>query len=279
MRGLKCYKNKSYNKIGFTKNSNKERIIDSCRNRGYTLRKKGEKIKSLFSILNELDVMRKKSLTEIGEGLEKATLLNSVQLVYINGNKNKQIVTVETPTREDKSLYFFKNKAQDFIFQEANKARIQLRKIKAIHDIKKTVRKIIFESQLATSIMKEKLVKIFVGCIRSKFREKFAELLIVLEKALRDYFEHQGYSIEETSSNKYISLRHIFRDDEANEYKQELLKLVNENFFFTLGWLLVDGEGGDLRNKIIHSYDEVTEHEVKYAVLLILKLYWAFPKE
>ena len=103
-----------------------------------------------------------------------------------------------------------------------------------------------------------------------------------LEESFRYYFKNKGLNIlKKNGTRDYIGLSQIFNDDETNNYRECLLEIIDEDFYFTLKWFLVDNYGFGLRNKTSHRFNSNRLYEHPYSIYIIihiLRLYWGFQK-
>ena len=83
-------------------------------------------------------------------------------------------------------------------------------------------------------------------------------------------------------TNDFIGLNNIFNYYEKNNYRDKLLEVIDENYYFTLKWFLVDKYGFNLKNKVSHRYEYSNDLYNSifsiYAVIQIFRLYWGFQK-
>lgn len=84
---------------------------------------------------------------------------------------------------------------------------------------------------------------------------------------------------KKNSKNDFIGLSSILNDNDKNLFRDKLLETIDEDYYFTLKWFLVDNYGYGLRHKISHRYNSNTAYKNGYSIyitLMILKLYWGF---
>jgi hypothetical protein len=123
----------------------------------------------------------------------------------------------------------------------------------------------------------ELIEKVLAG----KAPDALSGLCASFEHGLRNLFEANGISSEKMKpdSDDLLGLNDIFNFGKSNRYRDYLLKTIDEDYFFTLTWLLTDEFGGNLRNDLMHgilSPKKMNGPLVEYACIQMIKLIWAF---
>ena len=71
----------------------------------------------------------------------------------------------------------------------------------------------------------------------------------------------------------------IFNYDETNKFRDKLLETIDEDYYFTLTWLLTDEYGMNYRGNNFHGLSNVNISKTTnaiYTALLIIRLYLGF---
>lgn len=127
------------------------------------------------------------------------------------------------------------------------------------------------------------MATIFTDILSSKFSSVFGSLCTYFEKSLCSWFSSLNISTRKIKphSNDRINLNDIFNFSPENRYAAEIKKIIDEDYFFTLTWLLTDEYGRNLRNNAVHGKltgDNLNSVEVLFASLQIFKFYLAFER-
>jgi hypothetical protein len=116
--------------------------------------------------------------------------------------------------------------------------------------------------------------------LNKDFASSVFPIIGCLEPLLRYYFKNERMNTKKRNqSGDSIGLSDIFSYKKANLYREKLLETIDEDFYFSLEWLLVDKYGYGLRHKIAHGLikeDKFLSYLSIYAVLLIIKLIIGF---
>ncbi len=128
----------------------------------------------------------------------------------------------------------------------------------------------------------ETVLESFMGLLQQDYKNSVYNIVEELEESLRYFFKNQKMNIYKRNGKRdFIGLGNIFNDNEKNPYKEKLLETIDDNFYFTLKWFLVDNYGYGLRHKIAHRYNSKNLYKNLYSIyiaLQILKLYMGFKK-
>lgn len=115
-----------------------------------------------------------------------------------------------------------------------------------------------------------------------KFEHSVYDLCQELEDCLRYYFKNEGMNIHKRDgSGDYIGLSGFFNNNSENSFRDKLLETIDEDFYFTLKWLLTDDYGFGLRNRIAHRYNSENLYKKTYSIftyLQIIRLIWGFQR-
>lgn len=148
--------------------------------------------------------------------------------------------------------------------------------------IELTIKKILTNNLLVSNDKIEILCDSFSSFLKRDFKNSVYDIVLELEESLRYFFKNKKMNIYKLNSkNDLIGLSNILNDDKKNKYRDEMLKIIDEDFYFTLKWFLVDEYGFALRHKIAHRYDINYLYNTEYAIFIvfqIIRLYWGFQK-
>lgn len=122
---------------------------------------------------------------------------------------------------------------------------------------------------------RELVIKLFEG----EYDYAFDKMIVLLEKSLRYYFKTNGLNIKKYNKNEMIGLSGFFNYDETNKFRDKLLETIDEDYYFTLTWLLTDEYGMNYRGNNFHGLSNVNISKTTnaiYTALLIIRLYLGF---
>lgn len=139
----------------------------------------------------------------------------------------------------------------------------------------------IFENnKLVDSSRIGELQNLFLDFFKQNFRYSIYSIVEELEESLRFYFKNEKMNIRKKNGKRdLIGLSDIFNDNIKNSYRDKICEIIDDDFYFTLKWLLVDDYGFGLRNKIAHRINSQNLYKYQYSVyaaIQILRLYWGF---
>lgn len=138
--------------------------------------------------------------------------------------------------------------------------------------------KLLSEDNGEGDYFRDLIIKLFEG----EYDYVFDKLIISLEKSLRYYFKTNGLNIKKYSRNEMIGLTGFFNYDEANKFRDKLLETIDEDYYFTLTWLLTDEYGMNYRGNNFHGLSNVNISKTTnaiYTALLIIRLYLGFSNQ
>lgn len=150
-------------------------------------------------------------------------------------------------------------------------------------DSENLIKQILSNSLLVSPNKIEYLSALFIDFFKQDFKNSVYNIVEEFEESLRFYFKNLGMNIRKRNkTNDFIGLNNIFNDYEKNNYRDKLLEVIDENYYFTLKWFLVDKYGFNLKNKVSHRYEYSNDLYNSifsiYAVIQIFRLYWGFQK-
>lgn len=142
------------------------------------------------------------------------------------------------------------------------------------------VHNMLVNNKLVPSDKIEIINDLILDFFEQKFRFSIYEICLEIEDCIRFYFKSEGMNIYKTDgSGDFIGLNNIFNNSKLNTYRDKLLEIIDEDFYFTLKWFLTDDYGFGLRNKIAHRYQSNDLYKSIYSVftvIQIIRLIWGF---
>ena len=149
-------------------------------------------------------------------------------------------------------------------------------------EAKKTIRDIFSNNKLVDQSRAQLLSDLFISFFEGDYKNSIFDIILELEESVRHYLKQCGLNImKRDGSGDYIGLNNIFNDNKKNSFRDELLKIIDEDYYFTLKWFLTDEYGFDIRDKISHRLKSVDLYKTKFAIYIslhIFRLYWGFQK-
>ncbi len=147
-------------------------------------------------------------------------------------------------------------------------------------EVKKSIYNILTNSKLVSSDRIDSLLDSFVALLKQDFKASIYDIVEEFEESLRYYFKNEKMNIYKRNAKRdLIGLSNIFNDHKINTYRDRLYETIDENYYFTLKWFLVDNYGFGLKNKISHRYKAKDLYSTTYAIysaFQILRFYWGF---
>ncbi len=147
-------------------------------------------------------------------------------------------------------------------------------------EAKKSIYNILTNSRLVSSDRIDSLLNSFVALLKQDFKASIYDIVEEFEESLRHYFKNEKMNIYKKNAKRdLIGLSNIFNDHKINKYRDKLYETIDENYYFTLKWFLVDNYGFGLKNKISHRYKAKDLYNSKYAIysaFQILRFYCGF---
>lgn len=121
---------------------------------------------------------------------------------------------------------------------------------------------------------KDYVFNLFCSFFKKDFKNSVFDIVLEFEDILRNYFKSKKLNIVKKDGTKnLIGLNNVFNNYDKNSFRDALLELIDEDYYFTLKWLLTDNYGFDLRDKISHRYQSESLFENTYAVISILYIF------
>ena len=144
---------------------------------------------------------------------------------------------------------------------------------------KQFLKDIIYNCDSVKESKKDYIIDLFTLFFERNFKDSIFNIILEFEDILRNYLKSKNlYIYKKDRTRDLIGLHNIFNNYEANSFRDELLKIITEDYYFTFKWLLTDQYGFDLRDKIAHRIDSDCIHNDIYSifsVFYILKLLMA----
>ncbi len=121
--------------------------------------------------------------------------------------------------------------------------------------------------------------KLILRFFKGDYDYTFEKIIIQFEKSLRYYFKNNGLNIKKHSKNEFIGLSGFLNNNKTNKFRDKLLETIDEDYYFTLTWLLTDEYGMNYRGTCFHGLTDIdvckTTNAI-YASLLIIRMYLGF---
>lgn len=150
------------------------------------------------------------------------------------------------------------------------------------NETENTIKNIISNNRLVESSREQFLSDLFISFFSGDYKNSIFDIVLELEESIRHYLKQCGMNImKRDGSGDYIGLNNIFNDNIKNSFRDELLKVIDEDYYFTFKWFLTDEYGFDIRDKISHRFKSVNLYNTKFAIYItihIFRLYWGFQK-
>lgn len=150
------------------------------------------------------------------------------------------------------------------------------------NETENTIKNIISNNRLVESSREQLLSDLFISFFSGDYKNSIFDIVLELEESIRHYLKQCGMNImKRDGSGDYIGLNNIFNDNIKNSFRDELLKVIDEDYYFTFKWFLTDEYGFDIRDKISHRFKSVNLYNTKFAIYItlhIFRLYWGFQK-
>lgn len=145
---------------------------------------------------------------------------------------------------------------------------------------KKLIFEVLNNNILVSEYQVEILQELFIDFFSADYRHSVYSIVEEFESSLRFFFKNKGLNIKKRDgSGDVISLTNIFNNYKKNSYRDEFLKYIDEDYYFTLKWFLTDKYGFDFRDKIAHRLSSKKLYNTNLAiftVLQIFRLYFGF---
>lgn len=142
---------------------------------------------------------------------------------------------------------------------------------------------IVSNSLLMQSNLVDASIKAFSTFFKGDFENSVGKIILKFETDLRKLLSNNGMNVyKKDGSYELIDLNYIFNYKDKNSFKEYLLTLINEDYYFNLTWLLTDKYGYNLRNKIAHEFEDpniLSTHAAIYTTTLIIRMYIFLQKQ
>ncbi|HRF70713.1 MAG TPA: hypothetical protein PKV66_04715 [Candidatus Pelethenecus sp.] len=142
------------------------------------------------------------------------------------------------------------------------------------------LKEILANNKLVSANRVDYLHSLFSNFFKQDFRNSVYSIVEELEESLRFYFKKEKMNVLKRNGKRdFIGLNTIFNDSVKNSYRDKICEIIDDDFYFTMKWLLVDNYGYGLRHRIAHRYESNDLYGSQlsiYTVIQILRLYWGF---
>ena len=140
------------------------------------------------------------------------------------------------------------------------------------------IKSIFVNNQLVSADRSEVLSDSFIEFFKQNFKGSVYDIVEELEESLRYYFKNEKKNIYKMNRKRdLVGLSNMLNNNSI--FASKLLEIIDDDFFYTLRWFLVDDYGYGLRNMIAHRYKSKDSYRTQYSIyisLLIFKLYIGF---
>lgn len=147
---------------------------------------------------------------------------------------------------------------------------------------KKTISDIFSNNKLVDQSRVELLSDLFISFFEGDYKHSIYDIVLEFEESVRHYLKQCGLNIiKRDGSGDCIGLSNVFNDYKKNSFRDELLKIIDEDYYFTLKWFLTDKYGFHIRHNDAHRFNSVGLYKTKFAIYIslhIFRLYWGFQK-
>lgn len=120
----------------------------------------------------------------------------------------------------------------------------------------------------------DRIFKLLSLFFTKDFENSVYGLVLEFEDILRNYFKRKKLNIyKKDGSRDLIGLGNIFNNNDTNKFRDTLLEIIDEDYYFTLKWLLTDEYGFGLRDKISHSINSEDLFNNIYSIFAVLYIF------
>ena len=125
-----------------------------------------------------------------------------------------------------------------------------------------------------------KFVDYLIDILEGKIDDLIQKVLPFFENCLRYYFKNEGLYIKKTKSDDFINLGDIFTSlSGVNQYRDKLLEIIDEDYYWMMCYLLTDRLGFNGRNVNLHGADDPNysrSFPAYYTCVLIFRMFIPF---
>lgn len=148
---------------------------------------------------------------------------------------------------------------------------------------KKYIYDIMANNRLISTDRVDYMSKLFVDFFSGNYRNSIYDIISEFEESLRYYFKCNKMNvIKRDGTNDLIGLSNVFNDNQKNSFRDKLYEIIDEDYYFTLKWFLVDDYGFGIRNKIAHRYKSKDLFKNIYSIYIVVQIfrfYWGFQND
>ena len=147
-------------------------------------------------------------------------------------------------------------------------------------EAKKYIYSIFEKNKLVDDSKVDDLSKLFCQFFNKEFENSVGQIVLAFEDSVRFFLKKQGLNtIKTNQSGHKIDLNYVFNNNENNSFRDKLLETIDEDYYFTLKWLLCDEYGFNLRNNYAHGdiYGSSLRNVTAiFSIFQILRFYLGF---
>ena len=230
----------------------------------------------ILKLMDELEPISKYTIQEVIEQGENSRTFNFQESIL---NSDGMIINYKELSEEQmfslKSHYYIKCIIQMIFIGIINPF---FRNFIFDDNVVDFIKSIFVNNKLVSSDRSEVLSYSFMELFKQNFKGSVYDIVEELEESLRYYFKNEKMNIYKMNRKRdLIGLSNMLDNNSA--FASKLLEIIDDDFFYTLRWFLVDDYGYGLRNMIAHRYNSKDSYRTQYSIyisLLILKLYMGF---
>ena len=230
----------------------------------------------ILKLMDELEHISKYTIQEVIEQGENSRTFNFQESIL---NSDGMIINYKELSEEQmfslKSHYYIKCIIQMIFIGIINPF---FRNFIFDDNVVDFIKSIFVNNKLVSSDRSEVLSYSFMELFKQNFKGSVYDIVEELEESLRYYFKNEKMNIYKMNRKRdLIGLSNMLDNNSA--FASKLLEIIDDDFFYTLRWFLVDDYGYGLRNMIAHRYNSKDSYRTQYSIyisLLILKLYMGF---
>ncbi len=230
----------------------------------------------ILKLMDELEPISKYTIQEVIEQGENSRTFNFQESIL---NSDGMIINYKELSEEQmfslKSHYYIKCIIQMIFIGIINPF---FRNFIFDDNVVDFIKSIFVNNKLVSSDRSEVLSYSFMELFKQNFKGSVYDIVEELEESLRYYFKNEKMNIYKMNRKRdLVGLSNMLDNNSA--FASKLLETIDDDFFYTLRWFLVDDYGYGLRNMIAHRYNSKDSYRTQYSIyisLLILKLYMGF---
>lgn len=258
-----------------------KQIEEFCKSREVLLNKKTN-ISKLIWYFFEFYPFKKTDLVSFENDVEKESVFKGMfNTIYYN--THGEVINYVDLTDEEKDTLKCKN---GFLVQsqilDLTVCRPFYNSFKMDDDVKQFIIGFSKNNKMidAKNGWDKKFVDYLFDILGSKIDDMIQKVLPLFENSLRFYFKNEGLYIKKTKSDDYINLGDIFTSlSGVNQYRDKLLEIIDEDYYWMMCYLLTDRLGFNGRNVNLHGADDPNysrSFPAYYTCVLIFRMFIPF---